>query len=260
METHLREVTTVATLSEKKKLRKGFHYFDMIFYTIVAVVALSALGAFASYGAQALTWLLISAVTFFLPYGLLTAELGSTFPLEGGIYVWCKLAGGRLFAAFAATLYWISVPLLIGGVICVNAVVIIKIFWFGSANYHFGSNHVTDTVVSIVIGLLLIWAGVWATSIPLRYGKWFSLIGAYLKLTLLALFVLLTALFVVGGYSKGSHVRISEMIPNNWGLVVSGILPLLIFLWVGFELQNGAAEEMDNAQRDVPRSLLVAGN
>ena len=102
MERHLSEVTTTAALAEKKKLRKGLWRFDMICYTVVAVIGLNALGAFASNGAQAFTWLLLSAVTFFLPYGLLVAELGSTFPGEGGIYVWCKLAGGRLYAAFAA--------------------------------------------------------------------------------------------------------------------------------------------------------------
>ena len=118
METHLSEVTTTAALAEKKKLRQGFRRFDMICYTVVAVIGLNALGAFASNGAQAFTWLVLSAVTFFLPYGLLVAELGSTFPQEGGIYEWCKLAGGRLYAAFAATFYWITVPLLIGGSGC----------------------------------------------------------------------------------------------------------------------------------------------
>ncbi|HEX9135059.1 MAG TPA: APC family permease, partial [Ktedonobacteraceae bacterium] len=45
----------------------------------------------------------------------------------------------------------------------------------------------------------------------------------------------------------------------NWGLIVSAILPVVIFNWVGFELQNGAGEEMVNPQRDVPRSLIRAG-
>jgi glutamate:GABA antiporter len=33
-------------------------------------------------------------------------------------------------------------------------------------------------------------------------------------------------------------------------------VPVLIFNYVGFELQNGAAEEMENPQRDVPLSVL----
>ncbi len=75
----IREVTTSATLEEKKKLRKEFNYFDMIFYTVAAIIGIDTLGAVSSHGPQVLTWLLISAVTFLIPYGLLTAEIGSTF-------------------------------------------------------------------------------------------------------------------------------------------------------------------------------------
>jgi len=83
MDTSIREVTTEATLQEKKKLRKEFRIFDMIFITIAAIVGIDTLGAVTSSGGQALTWLLISAITFLIPYGLLTAELGSTFSQEG---------------------------------------------------------------------------------------------------------------------------------------------------------------------------------
>jgi glutamate:GABA antiporter len=36
-------------------------------------------------------------------------------------------------------------------------------------------------------------------------------------------------------------------------------VPLLLFNYVGFELQNGAAEEMENPQKDVPLSILRSG-
>ena len=36
--------------------------------------------------------------------------------------------------------------------------------------------------------------------------------------------------------------------------------PLLLFNYVGFELQNGAAEEMINPQRDVPISVVRSGD
>ena len=83
----IREVTTSATLEEKKKLRKEFNYFDMIFYTVSALIGLDTLGAFSANGEQALTWMVIAAVAFLLPYALLTAEIGSTFTQDE----WCKL-------------------------------------------------------------------------------------------------------------------------------------------------------------------------
>jgi amino acid transporter len=37
------------------------------------------------------------------------------------------------------------------------------------------------------------------------------------------------------------------------------LVPILLFNYVGFELQNGAAEEMENPRRDVPDSVLRSG-
>ncbi len=140
MDTSVREVTTSATLDEKKKLRKEFKVFDMIFITIAAIIGLDTIGAVSANGGQALTWLLISAVTFFLPYGLLIAELGTTFPQEGGVYEWCKMAGGRYFAALGSMLYWISNPLWIGGTLSITAIGAISIFFFGNINYQVGGS------------------------------------------------------------------------------------------------------------------------
>jgi amino acid transporter len=41
--------------------------------------------------------------------------------------------------------------------------------------------------------------------------------------------------------------------------VFRALTPLILFNCVGFELQNGAAEEMVNPQRDVPASVLRSG-
>ena len=259
METHLSEVTTTAALAEKKKLRKAFRRFDIICYTLTAVIVLNALGAFAANGAQALTWLVISAVTFFLPYGLLVAELGSSFPQEGGIYQWCKLAGGRLYAAFAATFYWISIPLLIGGAASVGFIAALKIFWFGNVNALFGGHLLTDALVELAIAFILIWGIIFGAIISLRYGKWISILGSYVKLTLLTIFLVLAGIFVVSGAGKGTHFGLADLVPANWGLIASGVLPVVVFLWTGVEMQSSAAEEMHNAQRDVPRAVLRGG-
>jgi glutamate:GABA antiporter len=259
VETHLSEVSTTATLSEKKKLRKGLWRFDMICYTVVAVFGLNALSAFASNGIQALTWLVLSAVTFFLPYGLLVAELGSTFPQEGGIYEWCKLAGGRLYAAFAATFYWVTVPLLMGGSYAVLTIAALKIFWFGSANVLFGGALPTDVLVELVLALLFIWGITFGAIISLRHGKWISTLGFFVKLALLGIFLVLAGIFVVIGKGARAHVAVTDLVPTNWGLITSSILPVTVFLWLGVETQSSAAEEMESAKRDVPRAILRAG-
>jgi amino acid transporter len=260
MDTSIREVTTSATLEEKKKLKKEFKLFDMIFITIAAIVGIDTLGAVSANGAQALTWLLISAVTFLIPYGLLTSELGSTFTQEGGVYEWVKLAFGRIPASVAAMLYWISNPLWVGGTLAVTAIGAIKVFWFQNGNYQFFGSQTGNAVTEIVIALLFIWGVTWSAILSLRVGKWLSVFGSYAKFTLFALFVVLAIVYFAGGHATGAHTAVGDIVPTgNLGFIFSAILPVLIFNWVGFELQNGAGEEMVNPQRDVPRSLIRAG-
>src|SRR5258708_16409067 len=257
--TSIREVTSQATLDEKKKLRKEFNYFDMIFYTVSALIGLDTLGFFSANGDQALPWLIIAAFTFLLPYGLLTAELGSTFTQEGGMYEWCKLAGGRFFAAMGSMLYWISNPLWVGGSLSVGAIAAIKLLWFGSLNFKFGGSILSDAIIEMVIALIFIWGTTWCAIMSLRFGKWLSVFGSYVKLALLAVFVILALVFIISGQSKGTNLNPANLIPSNFGLIVSVILPVIIFQFVGFELQNGAGEEMHNPQRDVPRSIIRSG-
>src|SRR5947209_12064482 len=175
------------------------------------------------------------------------------------MYEWCKMAGGRFFAALAAMLYWVSNPLWLGGTLAVGAIAAIKAFWFGSLSYQFGWTAGIDATVEILIALFFIWGTIWCAILSLRVGKYISVFGSYLKLGLLVVFVLLSMLFLLGGHSRGSSLNAADLLPTNFALIVSGILPVLIFQWQGFEVQNGAGEEMENPQRDVPRSIIRAG-
>src|SRR5438270_11136855 len=84
--------TTAAALEEKKKLKKHFGRFDMLFFLICTLVGLDTIGSVARNGGQGFTWLIFLGLLFFVPYALLTAELGAAFPEEGGPYIWTRLA------------------------------------------------------------------------------------------------------------------------------------------------------------------------
>ena|SRR5579859_110009 len=260
MDTSIREITTQATLQEKKKLRKELRLFDMIFFIFTAIVGIDTIGAISSNGPQALSWLLISALTFVIPYGLLAAELGSTFSQEGGVYEWCKLAGGRFYAALASTFYWISNPIWLGGLLSVTAIAAIKTFWFGNGNIQWGGSPISDAVFEIIVGLIFIWGTTWCAITSLHFGKWLSVVGSYAKIALFAVFSILALIFFFGGHAQGAHFGPADLNPfANFGIVLSILLPALIFNWAGFELPNSAGEEMHNPQRDVPRSVIRAG-
>ena len=89
---------TLAT-REKAKLRRVLGRLDLVLFTACAIVGLDSVAQAAEAGAQAITWLVVSLVLFLIPYGMLTAELGSAFPVEGGPYEWARMALGRAAGA-----------------------------------------------------------------------------------------------------------------------------------------------------------------
>src|SRR6266700_1940635 len=114
---------------EKRKLPKHFGRFDLLFFLICALVGLDTIGSVAKSGAQGFTWLAVLAVAFFIPYALLTAELGSTFTEEGGPYIWTRMAFGRFAAAICIVIYWLSNPVWIGGTLTITYATAVTTFF-----------------------------------------------------------------------------------------------------------------------------------
>src|SRR5437763_6916404 len=83
---------------QRGSLRKDLRRRDVFFFLLCTLVGIDTVGSVAAEGPQGLTWMVILALAFFLPYGLLVSELGSAFPVQGGPYVWTRLAFGRLAA------------------------------------------------------------------------------------------------------------------------------------------------------------------
>jgi glutamate:GABA antiporter len=239
------EQTTSFALHEKGKLIKSLRRFDMVFFSVCAFVGLDTLGTVASRGPEGFLWLLLTAALFVVPYMLLISEVGSAFTQEGGPYEWTKMAFGRLHGGIAAILYWVTNPLWVGGSLALTAVTA----W---------STNVTGVRTTSAGGytfcIVFIWLSIGVAIISLRYGKWIPNLGAILRGVVLGFFSLT---MIIYGAKHGFSSFQGHFSPTK--AVFFGLVPVLLFNYVGFELQNGAAEEMDNPQRDVPISILRSG-
>jgi amino acid transporter len=102
---------------------------------------------------------------------------------------------------------------------------------------------------------LFIWFSIGVAIVSLRRGKWIPNAGTFLRLFVLGFF---TITLVVYGIGHGFHgFPVKDLKPT--GAVFFALVPLLLFNYVGFELQNGAAEEMENPRRDVPLAVVRSG-
>jgi len=240
------EQTTAFALAEKSKLIKSLRRFDMVFFTVCAFVGLDTLGTVASNGAQGFFWLVLLALLFVAPYMLVMAEVGSAFTMEGGPYEWVKLAFGRVHAGIAAILYWVTNPLWVGG----SLAFIATDAWRANV---FGIGH--GSLGDYVFKLLFIWISIGVAIVSLRYGKWIPNLGGILRIVVLGFFSITVLIYGIKHGVAGFGA--SDLSPTK--AVFLGLVPVLLFNYVGFELQNGAAEEMDNPQHDVPVSVLQSG-
>jgi glutamate:GABA antiporter len=234
-------VETQAALDEKAKLKKHFGRFDMLFFLICTLVGVDTLGAVANQGPEGFTWLIVLAVFFFVPYALLTAELGSAFTDEGGCYVWTKLAWGRFVASINSVLYWLSNPVWMGGLLCITAVTTFNTFYgdLGEAGQY-------------LFSLAFIWFGVWAAILSFGIGKWIPTLGAWARIALLSFFTFSVVLYA---FKHGLHSpAVSEFSPS-YALFIA-LVPVLFFNFVGFELPSAAGDEMKDPQKDVPFTVL----
>ncbi|TMJ94044.1 MAG: APC family permease [Actinobacteria bacterium] len=240
------EQTTALAVTERSKLIKSLRRFDMVFFTICAFVGLDTLGTVAKNGPEGFLWLVLLAIVFVAPYMLLMAEVGSAFTQEGGPYEWTKLAFGRLHGSVAATMYWITNPLWVGG----SLAFIAHDAW-GLNVFKIGTASVGDYAFK----LIFIWISIGVAIISLRYGKWIPNFGAVLRGLVLGFFSLTVIIYGIRHGVAG--FQFSHITPTR--AIFFGLVPVLLFNYVGFELQNGAAEEMENPQRDVPLAVLRSG-
>ena len=90
-----------------KNSNKALSVFSLVMINVIAVDNLRTLPFSAKFGTALIFYYLLAAVLFFLPVAFVTAELATTWPKQGGIYVWVKEAFGDKWGFLVVWLQWI---------------------------------------------------------------------------------------------------------------------------------------------------------
>lgn len=240
------ETETTLAAEQKGKLVKTLGRFDTIFFILATIVGLDLVGQAASNGLEATFWCVTLVLLFLLPYGLVMAEIGSGFPLEGGPYEWVKLTMGRFWASVNTIFYWVTNPLWIGG----------SLAFIGTEAWSSGISNIDGgSFWDYFFKFAFIWITIGSAIVSFKVGKWVPTTGAILKVVLVLFF---TVTVIIYGFENGVEgISFGDLSPTRAGLLA--IVPLILFSFVGFESANGAAEEMKDPQKDVPASILRSG-
>jgi len=218
---------------------------DMVLFTVSAILLLDTLAATAAIGPQSIFWWLILGLLFFLPFGLISAELGCSYPEQGGIYAWVRDAFGARWGSRVTWSYWVNVAIWMPAIYILFAGVFKQLFYED-----------LSLISQITLGLILTWLAVFSNVVAMDVGKWVPNIGAIFKVVIFVI-IIVGAVFHVQDNGMANSLTLETMSPD-WSSSLQYI-PAVIYGMLGFELISSGAEEMKDPSRDVPASILMSG-
>jgi len=238
----------VCVLNPKTKSRvfkRVLKRMDMLLFTVCAILIIDQLAASAAIGTSSIFWWVFTLILFFIPYGLITAELASKYPEQGGIYAWVKRAYGPRWGARTSWLYWVNVALWMPSVYLLFSGMLAQIL-----NIELG------LWSQIILAIALTWVTVWINIASLEIGKWVPNLGAILKAVIM-LAIGFGGFWYASQHGIANDFSMKSMLPK-WsdGL---GFLPVIVYNFLGFELMSGASEEMENPEQDALGSIIISG-
>ena len=243
MATEVQSGASGGTLAQQPKT---FGLFSMVLFSVSAILVADTVASSAAMGVQGLGFWLILGLLFFIPYGFITAELGSAWPDEGGIYVWVKEAFGPAWGTITSWMYWVNTALWAPAVF---------VLFVGALEVAFDLDVPAFWEAVIVIGL--VWAIVAVGVLPLSWSKFIPNLSATLKVIVLVGLGAMGVAFAVKNGTANSF-SLDQWVPA-WNTDSLSFLPIIIYSYMGFELMNSAGGAIKDPKRDVPKMIILAG-
>ncbi len=222
----------------------------MSLLTVAAVLSLRNLPSEAEYGYSVIFYITMAAVCFFVPSALVSAELASGWPQEGGVYLWVKEAFGPKWGFVAVFMQWVENLPWFPAVLTFVASSIAYVFDPGLAQNRW--------FVLITIWVML-WLATFLNFKGMRLSAWLSSSGA-LAGTLIpgAAIILLAAGYLLAGKTPQIPFSAASLIPDlgNWNqlMLLSGMMVAL----AGMEMSAIHVTGMRNPAKEFPKAIFTA--
>lgn len=236
----------------EKALPKTLRFRDLVLLNVASVASLTTLSQVAQFGYASIILLVIAVFTFFIPCGLMVAELNYRMPEQGGFYIWIKKAFGPLHGYIAAWAFWLC-----------------NIVWFptalllisSSVPYLLGPEYIAlkdDLTYNSIFCLGVLWAVTLLNIGGMEKAKWVQNLGALASWLAIALLVIV-GVWYVQEFGLAQPFSRELLIPDWTDYRVWPFFAAVVFSFGGLELGAVMSGEMENPRRNVPRALVYAG-
>lgn len=236
--------------SKSNSQGKVLTVFSLTMITVGSVDSIRNLPATALFGSQLIFFFILAAIFFLLPCALVSAELSSGWPKQGGIYVWVKEAFGEKTGFMAIWFQWIE-----------NVIWYPTILSFvaGTIGYLINPHLVENKLFLITIILCSFWG---ATLVNLygmrssaRFSNFCAISGLLLPMTLI---IALGAVWMFSKQPMQINFSAHELLPHMGDGQMWVALTGIILSFCGVEIATVHAADVDDPQKAFPRSLLYS--
>ncbi|MDR2587552.1 MAG: APC family permease [Coriobacteriales bacterium] len=225
--------------------KKKFRLFDAVLAAVCIILVVEAAAPSAAIGNSQYFWWILLLVAFFLPYGLVSAELGTTYTGEGGLFDWVKRAFGRKWGSRVAWYYWVNFALWMASLAVLGTGVVEQAFGITIPLY-----------VALPAQLAFIWIVSYLSNHSVAENAILINIATVFKI------IIMVALGVLGIYFAVTHGVANpvespvDLLPGITGI---SFIAVIIFNFLGFEVVTTFAGEMENPKKQIPKALLLGG-
>ena len=225
--------------------KKRFRLFDAVLACVCVILVVEAAAPSASIGNSKYFWWIVGMIGFFLPYGLVTAELGTAYSGGGGLYDWIARAFGRKWGSRAAYYYWIHFAIWMAA---------LGVLFTEVLSQAFGLN--IGVVPALVVQLAFIWGVGILSLLPISESKILINICSVFKVGIMAALGVLGVIFALNHGVANPISTPRELFPSVVGI---SFIAMVMFNFKGFEVVTSFAGDMKDPQREIPKALLMAG-
>ncbi len=214
------------------------------------ITSVQNIPSMAKYGFGSIFFYMLVVIVFLIPSALISAELATGWPKDGGVYVWVREALGQRFGFVAIWMQFIENAVWLPSILTVTAVTIAYVW-----NPELQNNKwfVILTVNGIIWAMTLLnLMGMGTSGIIATIG---TIGGRILPVILL---VVLGIAFIVRGNISNIQFDLTTFVPDltNAGNLVFAAGAFLTF--AGIEVSASNAGSVRNPRRDFPRAILYS--
>jgi glutamate:GABA antiporter len=234
----------------EEKLKRELGFRDVVLFYIVSGLSLRWIATAAAVGPSAIAVWVLGFCGFFLPLAGCVLELSSRFPQEGGLYIWTREAYGEFAGFMAAWTYWMS-----------NLPYFAAVLYFAASSLLFTTPraaHLADTNIYFLLFTIGMLALITLLNVlGVGIGKWLNNLGA-VGMGVPVVILILLGVVSFSRFGSATHFTWAGIIPR---VQVRDLIfwSTIFFAFAGCECASFMGDEIKDARRVVPRSLLVAG-